>query len=109
MLLNKDINYHDLGLLIIDEEQRFGVSQKEKLKAIRSNIDVLSISATPIPRTLQLSLSGLRDFSIIETPPAERQPVVTKVVDNEDDIVAALLYELNRGGQAYFIHNNIKQ
>ena len=108
MLLNKDINYHDLGLLIIDEEQRFGVSQKEKIKAIRSNIDVLSISATPIPRTLQLSLSGLRDFSIIESPPAERQPVITKIVDNEDDIVAALLYELNRGGQAYFIHNNIK-
>ena len=108
MLLSKDVAYHDLGLLIIDEEQRFGVSQKEKIKAMKSNIDVLSISATPIPRTLQLSLSGLRDFSIIESPPAERQPIITKIIDKENDVEAALLYELKRGGQAYFIHNNIK-
>jgi transcription-repair coupling factor (superfamily II helicase) len=108
MLLSKDVIYHDLGLLIIDEEQRFGVSQKEKIKAMKSNIDVLSISATPIPRTLQLSLSGLRDFSIIETPPAERQPIITKIISKEDEIIEALLNELKRGGQAYFIHNNIK-
>lgn len=108
MLLSKSVTYHDLGLLIIDEEQRFGVSQKEKIKAMKSNIDVLSISATPIPRTLQLSLAGLRDFSIIDSPPAERQPIITKVIDKEEEIEAALLYELKRGGQAYFIHNNIK-
>ena len=108
MLLNNDVTFQDLGLLIIDEEQRFGVSQKEKIKAIKSNIDVLSITATPIPRTLQLSLSGLRDFSIIESPPVERQAVISKIINREEEIIDALLYELKRGGQAYYIHNNIK-
>ena len=108
MLLSDDVIFHDLGLLIIDEEQRFGVSQKEKIKSIKSNIDVLSITATPIPRTLQLSLSGLRDFSIIESPPVERQPVISKIINREEEIIDVLLYELKRGGQSYYIHNNIK-
>lgn len=106
MLLSKDIYFSDLGLLIIDEEQRFGVSHKEKLKSFRTNIDVLTLSATPIPRTLQLSLSGMRDISLIETPPADRLPVITQIINTQEEIDSAILNELKRGGQVYYIHNN---
>lgn len=107
-LLSSDIRFKDLCLLIIDEEQRFGVAHKEKISAMRSNIDVLSLSATPIPRTLQLSLSGIRDMSIIETPPANRQSIAIKVIQHRDDIKSAIITELDRGGQVFFLHNRIK-
>jgi transcription-repair coupling factor (superfamily II helicase) len=107
-LLSKDVVFKDLGLLIIDEEHRFGVRQKEKLKALRRNIDVLSLSATPIPRTLSLSLMGLRDMSVIETPPRDRMPIATYVTPwNEDLIREAVMREVDRGGQVFFIHNRI--
>lgn len=107
MLLAGDIAFRDLGLLIIDEEQRFGVSHKEKLTAFKKNIDVLTLTATPIPRTLQLSLAGIKDLSIIETPPVERYPVVTKIINKENEIDKAITYELKRGGQVFYIHNDI--
>lgn len=107
-LLSKDVVFNDLGLLIVDEEQRFGVTHKEKIKTLRTNIDVLSMSATPIPRTLQMSLAGLRDISIIETPPADRLPVLTRVINDDDQIKHAIEVELKRGGQVYFLHNNVK-
>lgn len=106
-ILNKELVFKDLGLLIIDEEQRFGVSHKEKIAAIKRNIDTLTLSATPIPRTLQLSLSGIRDMSIIETPPENRLPVVVKVINNNDDIRQAMSMELERGGQVFFLHNKV--
>lgn len=107
-LLSKDIVYKDLGLLVIDEEQRFGVAHKEKIAAMRSNIDVLSLSATPIPRTLQLSLSGIRNISVIETPPSNRLPVAMKVIRKGDEVKKAVTMELERGGQVFFLHNRIK-
>jgi len=107
-LLSNDVHFKDLGLLIIDEEQRFGVAHKEKISNLRSNIDVLTLTATPIPRTLQLSVSGIRDISIIETPPEDRLPVVTKVVKKDQDVGNAILHEMKRGGQVYFLHNNVK-
>ncbi len=108
-LLSNDIKFKDLGLLIIDEEQRFGVKHKEKLKELKSGIDVLSLSATPIPRTLHMSLVGIRDISVIEDPPDERRPVETFVVERDEGIIReALLKEISRGGQAYFVHNRIK-
>ena len=107
-LLSKDVIFNDLGLLIIDEEQRFGVAHKEKIKTLRSNIDVLSMSATPIPRTLQMSLSGIRDISVIETPPEDRLPVLTRIINNDEQITNAIKQELTRGGQVYFLHNNVK-
>ncbi len=107
-LLSKDVIFNDLGLLIIDEEQRFGVAHKEKIKTLRSNIDVLSMSATPIPRTLQMSLSGIRDISVIETPPENRLPVLTKIINNDEQITTAIKQELSGGGQVYFLHNNVK-
>jgi transcription-repair coupling factor (superfamily II helicase) len=107
-LLSNDVIFNDLGLLIIDEEQRFGVSHKEKIKTLRSNIDVLSMSATPIPRTLQMSLSGIRDISTIETPPENRLPVLTKIIKDDEQISSAIKQELKRGGQVYFLHNNVK-
>ncbi len=108
-LLSKDVKFKDLGLLIVDEEQRFGVSAKEKLRALRPNVDTLTLTATPIPRTLQFSLLGARDLSIMNTPPANRQPVVTEIhTFNQDLIRDALLYEVNRGGQAFFIHNRVQ-
>lgn len=108
-LLGKNIKFRDLGLLIIDEEQKFGVSAKEQLKALRTNVDTLTLTATPIPRTLHFSLMGARDLSIIQTPPANRRPVQTEVhVWNNDIIKEAVEYELERGGQVFVIHNRVK-
>jgi transcription-repair coupling factor (superfamily II helicase) len=107
-LVSKDVKFKDLGLMIIDEEQKFGVSVKEKLKALRANVDSLTLTATPIPRTLHFSLMGARDLSIISTPPPNRQPVQTELhVFNETLIKEAVSYELERGGQVFFIHNRV--
>ncbi|MCT4607205.1 MAG: transcription-repair coupling factor [Marinisporobacter sp.] len=108
-LISKDIVFKDLGLLIIDEEQRFGVQHKEALKHLRKNVDVLTLTATPIPRTLHMSLIGLRDMSVIEDPPEERYPVQTYVIEyNEEMIRDAILREMGRGGQIYFVFNRVK-
>ena len=108
-LLNKEIQFKDLGLLIIDEEQKFGVAAKEKLRQMKLSVDTLTLSATPIPRTLQFSLLGARDLSIINTPPPNRLPVQTEIIDfNEDIIRDAINYELERGGQVYFVHNKVE-
>ncbi|HNT80929.1 MAG TPA: transcription-repair coupling factor [Bacteroidia bacterium] len=108
-LLSKDVKFRDLGLLIIDEEQKFGVGAKEKLKALRANVDTLVLTATPIPRTLQFSLMGARDLSIINTPPPNRYPVTTEVhAFNEQIVQDAILYETGRGGQVFFVHNRIQ-
>ncbi|MCD6117065.1 transcription-repair coupling factor [bacterium] len=108
-LFSKDIIFKDLGLLIIDEEQRFGVRQKEKLKALKKSVDVLSMSATPIPRTLQFSLAGIRDMSLINTPPRDRLPIHTEVVPFRENVIAeAIERELERGGQVFFVHNRVK-
>jgi len=108
-LLGKEVKYKDLGLLIIDEEQKFGVAHKEKIKNIKSTVDCLTLTATPIPRTLQFSLMGARDLSIINTPPPNRQPIQTEVqVYNEDNIRDAIYFEAERGGQVFFIHNRIQ-
>ncbi len=107
-ILNKDIVFKDLGLLIIDEEQKFGVKAKDRLKEIKANVDVLTLSATPIPRTLHFSLLGARDLSIISTPPPNRQPVTTEVhIFKEELIRDAISYELKRGGQVFFVHNRV--
>ncbi len=107
-LLSKDVKFKDLGVMIIDEEQKFGVAAKEKLKQLRVTVDSLTLTATPIPRTLQFSLMGARDLSIINTPPPNRQPVQTEVhVFNEDFIRDAIYYETERGGQVFFIHNRV--
>ena len=107
-LLSKDVKFHDLGLVIIDEEQRFGVKHKEKLKENFIGVDMLTLSATPIPRTLNMAMSGLRDMSTIEEPPFERRPIETYVMEYDAGVVAeALRRELDRGGQAYYIHNRI--
>lgn len=108
-LLNKEIKFKDLGLLIIDEEQKFGVAAKEKLRSIRVNVDTLTLTATPIPRTLQFSLMGARDLSIINTPPPNRQPIVTEVYTfNENIIRDAINFEVSRNGQVFFINNHIQ-
>jgi len=108
-LLSKDVKYKDLGLLVIDEEQKFGVGHKEKIKTIKTTVDCLTLTATPIPRTLQFSLMGARDLSIINTPPPNRQPIQTEVhVYNEDLIRDAIYYETERGGQVFFIYNRIQ-
>ncbi len=108
-LLSRDVRAKDLGLLIIDEEQRFGVKQKELLKQIKLRVDVLAMSATPIPRTLQMSLAGIRDISVIETAPEGRRPVKTYVGEYDEELVkAALLREHARGGQAFFLHNRVE-
>ncbi len=108
-LLSRDVRANDLGLLIVDEEQRFGVKQKELLRQMKLRVDVLSLSATPIPRTLQMSLAGLRDISVIETPPEGRRPIRTYVGPWEEDLVKrAIERELSRGGQAFFLHNRIE-
>lgn len=108
-LVSKDIEFKDLGLLIIDEEQRFGVAQKEKIKSLKKNIDVVTLSATPIPRTLHMSLTGVRDISVIETPPEERYPIQTYVVEYNDQLIKdAILRELNRKGQVYFVYNRVE-
>ena len=108
-LLSKDIKFQDLGLLIVDEEQRFGVRHKERLKQLRKQIDVLAMSATPIPRTLHMSLVGLRDMSIIETPPKDRMAIQTVVARFDEKIVrSAIEVELERGGQVFFVHNRVE-
>ena len=108
-LLNDKVRFKDLGLLVLDEEQKFGVSAKEKLRQLKTNVDTLTLTATPIPRTLQFSLMGSRDMSIINTPPPNRQPIHTeRRIFSEDLIIEAIKYELDRGGQVFFIHNRIK-
>jgi len=108
-LLSKDVSFKDLGLLIIDEEHRFGVKDKERIKFLRESVDVLALSATPIPRSLNFSLIGARDFSIINTPPISRLPVITEVITFDMNIIKkAILREMNRGGQVFFVHNDIK-
>lgn len=108
-IISKDIKFHDLGLLIVDEEQRFGVAQKEKLKQKFPRVDVLTLSATPIPRTLNMAMSGIRDMSVIEEAPADRYPVQTYVLEYDFDILTeAMERELERGGQCYYLHNNIE-
>jgi len=107
-LLGRDLRFKDLGLLIIDEEHRFGVAQKEKMKTLKESVDVLSLSATPIPRTLHMALTGLRDLSVIETPPPERYPVTTYVMEYNPDLMReAILKEMERAGQVFFVHNRI--
>ena len=108
-LLQKDVRFKRLGLLIIDEEHRFGVMQKERLKKLRTQLDVLSLSATPIPRTLHMAVGGIRDMSVIQTPPEERQPIKTYVTADEDTLVReAITRELQRGGQVYYVHNRVR-
>lgn len=108
-LLQKDVNFHNLGLVIIDEEQRFGVSHKEKLKKLRTLVDVLTLTATPIPRTLHLSLVGLRDLSIINTAPEDRLPVKTYVLEFDEEVIAdAIRQELSRNGQVFFLHDRVR-
>src|SRR3712207_4339024 len=108
-LLSRDVRPKDLGLLIVDEEQRFGVKQKELLRQLKLKVDVLSLSATPIPRTLQMSLAGLRDISVIETPPEGRRPVRTYVGEYDEDLVKqAIERELQRKGQVFFLHNRVE-
>lgn len=107
-LLSKDVEYKDLGLLIVDEEQRFGVSHKEKLKKLKEDVDVLTLSATPIPRTLHMSLVGIRDMSVLEEPPEERLPIQTFVSEyNEEMVREAVLREMARGGQIYYVYNRV--
>jgi len=107
-LVGKNVKFKDLGLLVIDEEQKFGVGVKEKLRQMRVNVDTLTLTATPIPRTLQFSLMGARDLSVITTPPPNRQPVQTELVHfDEDKIREAILYEVDRGGQVFFVHNRV--
>jgi len=109
-LLGSDIEFKDLGLLIIDEEQKFGVSAKEKLRQLKASVDTLTLTATPIPRTLQFSLLGARDLSIINTPPPNRIPVQTEIIlFDKDEIKSIINYELNRGGQIYFMHNRVEE
>ncbi len=108
-LLNKEVGFKNLGLLVIDEEQKFGVAAKEKLRNLKVNVDTLTLTATPIPRTLQFSLMAARDLSIINTPPLNRQPIHTETrVLNNDLIKDAIYYEVNRGGQVFFVHNRVK-
>lgn len=108
-ILSKDIKFYDLGLLVVDEEQRFGVKHKEKLKQLKQSVDVLTLSATPIPRTLHMSMIGARDMSVIEEPPEERYPIQTYVVEyNEELIRDAIIKELRRNGQVYFVYNRVK-
>jgi len=108
-LLSKDVEFADLGLVVVDEEQRFGVKHKERLKELRKLVDVLTLTATPIPRTLNMALLGLRDISVIETPPPNKLPIVTEVVESSDDLVRkAILREIQRGGQVFFVHNRVQ-
>lgn len=107
-LLGKDISYKNLGLLIVDEEQRFGVTHKEKLKQVKNDIDVLTLTATPIPRTLHMSLVGIRDMSVLEEPPVDRMPIQTFVMEKNEEIVReAIIREISRGGQVYYVYNRV--
>src|SRR5207253_1389027 len=108
-MLSKDVSFRDLGLVVVDEEQRFGVAHKERLKQLKKRVDVLTLSATPIPRTLNMSLSGLRDMSLIETPPSDRLAIQTQVVQASDAVIkSAIELELSRRGQVFFIHNRVE-
>ncbi|MDP9270512.1 MAG: transcription-repair coupling factor, partial [Chloroflexota bacterium] len=108
-ILSKDVRFADLGLLVVDEEQRFGVSHKERIKNMRREVDVLTLSATPIPRTLHLSLVGIRDLSVIETPPEARLPIQTRIAEDDDGLVRdAINRELDRGGQVFYVHNRVE-
>src|SRR5206468_945414 len=108
-VLSRDVIPKSLGLVVLDEEQRFGVAQKELLRALRLEVDVLALSATPIPRTLHMSLSGLRDISIIETPPQGRRPIRTTVSEYDEELVkSALTREHDRGGQSFYLHNRVE-
>ncbi len=108
-LLSKDVEFKDLGLLIIDEEQRFGVSHKEKIKQLKNDVDVLTLSATPIPRTLHMSLVGIRDMSVLEEPPVDRVPIQTFVTEHNDEMIReAIGRELSRGGQVYYVYNKVR-
>ena len=108
-LLSKDVRFRDLGLVVVDEEQRFGVAAKERLKRLRNEVDVLTLSATPIPRTLNLALAGIRDLSVIETPPEDRLPIQTRVAEASAGLVRdAILRELDRGGQVFYVHNRVE-
>jgi len=108
-MLSKDVSFKELGLVVVDEEQRFGVAHKERLKQLKKRVDVLTLSATPIPRTLNMSLSGLRDMSLIETPPSDRLAIQTQVVQSSDAVIkSAIDLELARGGQVFFIHNRVE-
>jgi transcription-repair coupling factor (superfamily II helicase) len=108
-LLSDDVKLKDLGLLVIDEEQRFGVKHKEKIKRLRANVDVLTLTATPIPRTLEMSLTGIRDLSLVQTPPEERQPILTYVGEYDERAVSeAIRRELLREGQVFFVHNRVQ-
>lgn len=108
-VLSKDVKFKDLGLLIIDEEQRFGVAHKEKIKQLKENVDVLTLTATPIPRTLHMSLVGIRDMSVLEEPPVDRMPIQTYVMEYNDEMVReAINRELSRGGQVYYVYNRVK-
>nr|WP_288826668.1 transcription-repair coupling factor [uncultured Clostridium sp.] len=107
-VLSKDVQFKDLGLLIIDEEQRFGVAHKEKIKQLKENIDVLTLTATPIPRTLHMSLVGIRDMSVLEEPPVDRMPIQTYVMEHNDEMVREAIHrELSRGGQVYYVYNRV--
>src|SRR5207248_2218032 len=107
-LLSQDVRFKDLGLVVVDEEQRFGVKHKERLKQLKKAVDVIAMSATPIPRTLHMSLLGLRDMSVIETPPKDRLAIQTVVAHFDQEIIkAAIELELGRGGQVYFVHNRV--
>jgi len=108
-LLSKDVQFKELGLIIIDEEQRFGVRHKERLKALKHNVDVLMLSATPIPRTLNMALTGVKDMTIMNVPPENRLPVRTAVIEyNEDLIISAIRREIDRQGQVFFLHNRVE-
>ncbi len=108
-LLSQDVKPKDLGLVIVDEEQRFGVAQKEALRRLKVRVDVLTLTATPIPRTLQMSLSGVRDITVIETPPRDRHPIQTYVgLYDEGMVTRAIEREIDRGGQVYYLHNRVE-
>lgn len=108
-ILSKDVQFKDLGLLVVDEEQRFGVAHKEKIKQLKTNVDVLTLTATPIPRTLHMSLIGIRDMSVLEEPPMDRVPIQTYVMEyNEELIREAITRELARGGQVYYVYNKVR-
>src|SRR4029078_3054299 len=108
-LLSRDVRFKDLGLVVVDEEQRFGVAAKERLKQLKREVDVLTLSATPIPRTLNLALAGVRDLRVIETPPEDRLPIQTRVAEASAGLVRdAILRELDRGGQVFYVHNRVE-
>src|SRR5205823_13825112 len=107
-LLSNDVRFKDLGLLVVDEEQRFGVTHKESIKKLRTDVDVLTLTATPIPRTLEMSLTGIRDLTLLNTPPADRQPILTYVGEyDERAVTEAIRRELLREGQVFFVHNRV--